>query len=153
MSHWMNNVLILQQKAEMGKVGDTNMLKTELLFHSQFVLKPNYYRDNNNYLRHNLLKFTTSRWNLAPPEYEQEYIDIVANPIWENTESWMWELNTTRDEGTNFELEVHEMIFGTYFFLNEDKVERIKNLTNITEVIAILEGLASLVLLFVAVIP
>jgi hypothetical protein len=72
--------------------------------------------------------------------------------VWE-AETWYWELNTTRDGGETFKMETHRTAFGVYFFLNEDKVERIKNLTNITEVIAIMEGVASLLFLFVAIVP
>jgi hypothetical protein len=45
------------------------------------------------------------------------------------------------------------MIFGAYFFLSEDKVERFKILTNITEVIAIIEGVAALLFMVIKIIP
>jgi hypothetical protein len=77
---------------------------------------------------------------------------MTDNPVW-IADPYKWELNTTRDNGETFEIEIHRMIFGIYFFLNEDKVERIKNLSNITEVIAIMEGLASLLFLFVQILP
>jgi hypothetical protein len=45
------------------------------------------------------------------------------------------------------------MIFGVYFFLSEDKVERFKILANIPEVIAIMEGILALFYLFIKIIP
>jgi len=150
--HFYWNVFTLQQKATLEKTGTTEMLKTVMLFHSQFELDYFKYRDNNNYIRHNLLQFTTSRWNLAPTEYRNEFLDFTFSPVWIG-ETFMWELNTTRDFGESWNTEIHRMIFGVYFFLNEDKVERFKNLSNVAEMIAILEGLASLLFLFIAIVP
>ena len=54
-------------------------------------------------------------------------------------------MNTTRDGGKTFEVEPHEMIFGIYFFLSTDKVERFKLVSNISNVIAIMGGLVGLI--------
>ena len=77
---------------------------------------------------------------------------MEAYPIWEGV-PWVWPLNSTRDGGVTWKREPFVMIFGTYFFLSEDKVERFKILANITEVIAIMEGVASLLFLFIEIFP
>ena len=82
----------------------------------------------------------------------EEFLDYVPSPTWVGS-TWIWDLNTTRNGGDSFEIEVHRMVFGVYFFLSEDKVESFKNLANIKDVIAIMEGLASLVIMFMAVVP
>lgn len=45
------------------------------------------------------------------------------------------------------------MVFGIYFFLAEDKVEQFKNLSNISGIIAIIEGVASLSILIISILP
>ena len=45
------------------------------------------------------------------------------------------------------------MIFGCYFFLSENKVLQFKILANITEVIAIMEGVAALLFFFIRLVP
>jgi len=152
MQHFLFNVFTIQNRAELGRTGTTDMLKTEMLLHSQFVLGYDSYRDNNNYIRHNSLKFTTKRWTLTSPEFENDYLDQTPNPNY-ISEPYFWQLNVTRDGGETFKFETYRMVFGIYYFLSEDKVEQFKNLSSITEVIAIIEGVASLVLMFVAIVP
>ena len=57
MTHFMINVLVIQKRAELGRSGTVDMMKTQFLFHSQFVLDYDRYRDNNNYVRHNMFQF------------------------------------------------------------------------------------------------
>jgi hypothetical protein len=45
------------------------------------------------------------------------------------------------------------MVFGAYFFLSEDKVNRFKMLSNIAEVITTMEGVSGLIFLIISVIP
>lgn len=58
-------------------------------------------------------------------------------------------MNTSRDGGITWQIEDFDLIFGAYFFLSEDKVERFKILANITEVIAIMEGVAALLFMVI----
>jgi hypothetical protein len=152
MKHHVYNMFVLQERAELGRTGTTNMMKTQLIFHSQFLLSYDQYRDNNNFVRHNALKYTINRWSLAPEEYNNEYLDFEPFPNWIG-DTFHWPLNSTRDGGLTWKMEEFHMVFGVYFFLSEDKVERFKMLSNITEVIAIMEGVSSLVFLFVSVFP
>ena len=64
-----------------------------------------------------------------------------------------WQLNTTRDGGLTWKVEDQLYVFGAYFFLSEDKVENFKILSNIADVIAIMEGVSGLALLFLAILP
>jgi len=123
-----------------------------MTFHSQFLLGFETYRDNNNFIRHNSLEFTIDRWSLAPESFTNQFLDFEPYPNWMG-EKLPWPLNTTRDGGITWEVEDYQMIFGAYFFLSEDKVERFKILSNITEVIAIIEGVAALLIMFVKIIP
>ena len=152
MKYHTYNLYILQQRAELGRVNSTDMLKTQFLFHSQFLLDYEKYRDNNNFIRHNSLKFTTNRWSLAPQEFDQEFLDYTAFPTWVG-DNFRWPLNTSRDGGKTWTVERYTMVFGAYFFLSEDKVEQYKMVSNISEVIAIIEGVASLIFMFAQVIP
>ena len=128
------------------------MLDTAMQFHSQFILYYEQYRDNNNFIRHNQFTYTIDRWTLAPEQYEAEFLDYTPYPTWIG-DTFHWPLNSTRDGGLTWKVEEFHMVFGVYFFLSEDKVEQHKILANITEVIAIMEGVASLLFMFVAVIP
>lgn len=146
------NIFVLEQRPEFDRTGVTNMLKSQMTFHSQFTLNFDQYRDNNNFIRFNSLKFTTNRWTLAPQEITQYFLDYTAYPNWIG-DKFPWVLNSTRDGGLTWKVENFQMLFGVYFFLSEDKVERFKILSNISEVIAIIEGVAGLALLFIAIIP
>lgn len=99
MSNLLFNVHILQQRTEMDKTGTTDMLKTQMIFHSQFVLGYDSYRDNNNYIRPNSLMFTIDRWSLAPQQFEDKFLDQVAYPTWVADDPYIWRLNVTRDGG------------------------------------------------------
>ena len=153
MSHFLFNVHIIQQRTQLGRTGTTDMLQTQMIFHSQFVLEYDKYRDNNNYVRPNSLQFTINRWSLDPEEFQDSFLDSVASPPWVADDPYIWRLNVTRDGGSTFKFETYRMVFGVYFFLSEDKVEQFKNLSNISEVIAIIEGVAGLAILFVSILP
>lgn len=85
-------------------------------------------------------------------QYEEAFLDYQAYPTWIG-DTFHWPLNSTRDGGHSWEVEQFHMVFGVYFFLFEDKVEQTKMVANISVVIAIMEGVASLLFLFVAIIP
>ena len=74
-------------------------------------------------MRHNNLEFSISRWSLAPPTYENQFLDFVSFPDWDS-EKVDWPLNSSRDGGKTWKTENFKMIFGAYFFLSEDKVEQ-----------------------------
>lgn len=122
------------------------------MFHSQFLLNYDQYRDNNNFVRYNTLKFTINRWSLAPAEFVNEYLDMVAYPNWVGERVSMT-INCSRDGGSSWKNEELQLLFGIYFFLSDDRVEHYKILANITEVIAIIEGVASLLFMFIKIIP
>ena len=98
------------------------MLDTSMQFHSQFILYYDQYRDNNNFIRHNQFTFTIDRWTLAPKQYEAEFLDYTPYPTWVG-DTFVWQLNSTRDGGLTWKVEEFNMVFGVYFFLSEDKVE------------------------------
>ena len=116
------------------------------------MLQTNKYRDNNNFLRHNTLEFTVDRWNLAPTSYEQTFLDMTSTPVWEGTELKQ-SYNASRDGGVTWQNEDFGFIFGTFFFLSEEKVQIYKTVANITEVIAIVEGVLGLLMILVQIIP
>jgi hypothetical protein len=115
-------------------------------------LNYNRYRDNNNFVRHNSLKFTINRWSLAAEEYENEYLDYTVLPNWIG-DKFTWPMNSTRDGGLTWLTEDFEMVFGVYFFLSEDKVEQFKFVANIAEVITTMEGVAGLIFMFISIVP
>ena len=120
-----------------------DLLEMQQLFHSQFQLSLDKYRDNNNFIRHNSLKFNIDRWSLSPQEYVQEFLDYVAFPPWIGP-SYYWTIRVSRDGGKTDKEEQHLMLFGCYFFLSDDKVEQFKLVSKITEIIAIMSGLTTL---------
>ena len=89
---------IVQQRVEF--VDDNlnqNPLITQNLFHSQFVLNLDRYRDNNNFLRVNNVETNDHRWNFVARENEYEFVDYVMNPIWESSSEY-WNINMTRGD-------------------------------------------------------
>lgn len=140
----MFNIHVLQKRPMLNKQGTTKLLEPQQLFHSQFALNVDKYRDNNNFIRLNTLKFNIDRWSLSPQEYVQEFLDYVAFPPWIGTSS-PWTMLVSRDGGKTEKIEKHLMLFGCYFFLSEDKVEIFKLVSTITEIIAIMSGLMILV--------
>lgn len=146
--HFIMNLFVLQQRAELSRHETTDMLKTQLLFHSQQLLYADKYRDNNNFVRHNKLQFTLNRWSLAPKEYVNQFLDFEAYPTWIGNTLLRF-MNTTRDKGQTWKVERYDMIFGAYFFLSEDRVERFKNLSAISDVITTLEGVSGLIFLLI----
>jgi len=62
-------------------------------------------------------------------------------------------MKTSYDQGKTWEIEQYKMVFGAYFFLSEDKVERFKILANISEIVTILEGVAALIFIAIRYLP
>ena len=69
--------MVLREHTELGRKGTTDMLSTDFVFHSQFQLEYDRYRDNNNFIRPNIIHFTIDRWSLLPKEYENIFLDFI----------------------------------------------------------------------------
>ena len=90
-------------------------------FHSQFQLDANQYRDNNNYIRYNMVETQDSRFlNIFEEQYE--FVDIVAKPPWVANVK-MEDLRNVTEDGLNFYMENTTTIFGTYYFYHTQKSE------------------------------
>ena len=95
-------------------------LKAYEKFHSQFQLKLNQYRDNNNFLQYNHVETNDNRIvNLHPGEFD--FLNIDVGPVWTST-SYKYHHNTSYD-GINYKEEKHNILFGTYFFLSNVRVD------------------------------
>ena len=92
------NLHTVQTRTENDRSDTSIVTKTQMLFHSQFVLSIDRYRDNNNFIRHNNLQYTNDRWSLAPYSYHAEYLDFEEYPVFESG-NMVYSRNTTRDGG------------------------------------------------------
>lgn len=73
----------LKERVEFSlKTLNKNPLITANSFHSQFQLDRKHYRDNNNFLRPNLVKANDNRWTLIETSHEYLYVDVQTQPAW-----------------------------------------------------------------------
>ena len=59
-------------------------IRTQDSFHSQFQLKVDRYRDNNNFLRLNKVEASDDRINVYGSPNHFQFFDIQINPTWES---------------------------------------------------------------------
>ena len=77
---------IVQQRVEFVNDNlEMNPLITQNIFHSQFVLNLDRYRDNNNFLRINEVETNDARLNIFKEASMFQFVDYVLNPIWESS--------------------------------------------------------------------
>ena len=81
-------------------------LKTRNVFHSQFQLDTESYRDNNNYNRN--ISGTNSYNRFNPFKQEEEFtgLDFTSGPLW-NGASFDFLKNVSKDGGKTFKEENH----------------------------------------------
>ena len=79
------------------------------------------YRDNNNFIKHTELEYTTTRWSLVPETYKLEFLEFDKHPIWIG-QPYIQNYNASWDGGKTWESQEFNMIFGCYFFVSESKV-------------------------------
>ena len=51
-------------------------------FHSQFVLNPTEYRDNNNYIQFNKVTTFDDKWSLGTEKKEFGFLNFKQGPFW-----------------------------------------------------------------------
>ena len=80
----MFNILIINNDQEIGNY--ENYGKSPLIskdtFHTQFKLNLDVYRDNNNFLVHNLITTNDSRYNFKKNLKKFEFLELQMSPIW-----------------------------------------------------------------------
>ena len=92
-------------------------------FHSQFELGARTYRDNNNFLRHNLVETRDNRYNFLETETMYDFMDIIKGQHWTKTKSELKRASYVSRDFENFQEEQLNIIFGSYFFYSTEKVE------------------------------
>ena len=96
-------------------------MTSQNIFHAQFTLDLKHYRDNNNFLRINEVETNDNRLNILAQPKEYEFIDYKINPTWMGSSEY-WTMNVTRDNGKTFKVEKQLLLFGSYFFMSEERV-------------------------------
>ena len=89
-------------------------------FHSQFKLSMDEYRDNNNFLRHNLV--TTNDFRL-PWQFKTEtfkFLDVQSRPFWIGQVREL-SYNISYDLGETFKPSKERIVFGTFFFVSNER--------------------------------
>ena len=128
-------------------------LVTQNSFHSQFVLNLDQYRDNNNFVRINEVETNDNRLNIFANPKDYSFMDFTVNPTWIGfSEAWPVD-NVTRDGGVSWkEKESQLILFGSYFFMSEERVVHHRQLQNIMQVLADFGGIQEIFLFLFVVI-
>jgi type II secretory pathway component PulC len=113
-------MFILDEMVEFSDQIGVRPIQTVNKFHSQFQLKSDKYRDNNNFIKYNLVTSSNSRTNLVASNEHHSYLNVVLNPVW-ISERWS-ETEYITEDGENYFYVNDELIFGAYFFLSDVQV-------------------------------
>ena len=118
---------------------------SQVALQAQFALEINKYLDFNMFLQPNRVKSTVERWSFSPKENELNFIDFQRYTQWVS-EEYRWNTTVSRDNGQTYNSEVLDLYFGCYYFLSEERVEHVKVLYGIKNIIPVVGSLASLIL-------
>jgi hypothetical protein len=132
-------------RAEHHKDPNRESVTTKSIFHSQFMLNLDQYRDNNNFMRINTVEVQKNRWLgtfLAARVYK--FLDYTINPVWIGFSN-DWTQFVSRN-GIDFKPENQKMIFGSYFFLSD---ETILHTMKAYDVLSILSDFGGIVEIFI----
>lgn len=111
-------ILTQRMEIDINNIQD-NKLKTVSVFHSQFMIDPTVYRDNNNFLRVNKVEVNTNRWQVMDTATDLRYVDFSIRPPW-NGKPGVWIVNMSRDAGKSFAQEDALILYGSYFFVGDE---------------------------------
>ena len=78
------------------------------------------------------------------PEKVYKFLSMSKDPLWVGKPSYST-LNMTLD-GTNFHQETRQTLYGSYFFVSNERVEHSRKVYSIVDLLAALGGLLSLLL-------
>ena len=84
LSHLMFNVFILSDDVELGNnenFGSSPIISKDV-FHSQFKLNLETYRDNNNFLVHNHISTSDARYDPTETTKTFEFLEMTMSPVW-----------------------------------------------------------------------
>lgn len=108
---------MVEDKVQFGEVGEEPFL-TVNKFHSQFQLKWDGYRDNNNFVQVNVATSSDTRNPLKIKDVEYVFLNSVLGPVWES-DVWIMPQIMSDDGGLTFKDVTDQVIFGAYFFLDD----------------------------------
>ena len=109
-------------------------------------------RDNNNFLKKNLVENTYNRYLVGLDSKDHEFISVFVNPpaiIDKN----IFNLNYSRDGGETFNEESNQLIYGSYFFLGENVDEYSYEAVNIISLLSDFGGFIEIFYIAFSIIP
>lgn len=129
---------------EQGEYTNHSHILTKDIFHSQFQLGLDKYIDNNNFFRIHSMRIKDHRFKVWTRPMTTTFLDFVKDPVWTGIKKTNHR-NTTFD-GVNYYPDYeYQILFGSYFFLSDDRVDHLLEAYNIVMILASLGGLSSLV--------
>ena len=88
-----------------------------------------------------------------PSEVVEKYLDFVSMPAWTSRSVYNRNINTTEDKGKTWKPEDHAFIYSADFYPSQDTVDTVLSLSNISDVLAKLYGVVSILILFISAVP
>ena len=96
-----------------------NPIGTQSKFHSQFMLDPDIYRDQNTFVQINTVEVNDNRFSLLDLSDDYHFIDSSSsNHMWSGRAAY-WNINSTRDDGKTFKMERQLNLYSNYFFMSD----------------------------------
>lgn len=71
---------------------------------------------------------------------DYDFLDLDLGPVWIST-SYIEHHNTSTDGGLTYFWDDNQLIYGTFFFLSEQKVDHKRNLYNFVDLLSELGGI------------
>ena len=128
----------------MAQFTDDNLMQyplvTQSKFHSQFMLDPLIYKDQNNYLIINNVEVSDNRFAIFDNSEEFKFVDHISNQMWLG-KSAVWAINSTRDDGLTFRIENQLNMQAYYFFMSNQRVKHSRSVYTLIKVMSDFGGM------------
>ena len=98
--------------------------------------------DTNNYIRHNTIETKDQRFEFYKPYQHFEFIDVLQSSPWEISNYSTHICNATYD-GKTYGLQEFRLMYGSYYFLSEERVVHQRIAYNILDLLSEVGGLVS----------
>ena len=148
LKHVYFDMHILQQQLELKhELSDiVSPLKTIENMHSQFQLKYDSYRDNNNSLILNKITVDTHRFNVYKPTVDFDFFMLHNNYIWESDYQLIRKDRKFLNQEGQYEPETDRVLFASHFYLGEEYVQHQIKVYNILDFLSEFGGLFACIL-------
>ena len=107
----------------------------------------NDYRDNNNFLIHNEVLTNDYRMPFRPTNINN-FLELSMSPVW-NGPSKNMNFQMSIDQGKTFGPQSRIALFGTYFFVSDERKVLTRSAFKITDLVANVGGVLAILKLFI----